>query len=224
MQGGPGTPTPRGRGRGSSTGAKRGRKPRGSIPSVNAVPHPLSQAPGPSTSQPTTVQWAQPITHMHPSGAGPSDPRRTPSLAVAPTPEQRTSTGNLQSQGTALSLPGTMPVLPVGAGGITQRPGGADEDGDGDDELLPAMADDDFAAQSSWNSQSKDNLKYAVLFLHNSITLIFYFVTGCSWITSVQHNMSALKRIVDTPCPNKLSGRHDIPLAHSLLSSLICRS
>jgi transcription initiation factor TFIID subunit 11 len=52
-----------------------------------------------------------------------------------------------------------MPVLPVGAGGITQRPGGADEDGDGDDELLPAMADDDFAAQSSWNSQSKDNLK-----------------------------------------------------------------
>jgi len=160
--GGPGTPTPRGRGRGSSTGAKRGRKPRGSIPSVNAVPHPLSQAPGPSTSQPTTVQWAQPITHMHPSGAGPSDPRRTLSLAVAPTPEQRTSTGNLQSQGTALSLPGTMPVLPVGAGGITQRPGGpggADEDGDGDDELLPAMADDDFAAQSSWNSQSKDNLK-----------------------------------------------------------------
>jgi transcription initiation factor TFIID subunit 11 len=45
-----------------------------------------------------------------------------------------------------------------------QRPGGlagADEDGDGEDEheLLPAMADDDFAAQSSWNSQSKDNLK-----------------------------------------------------------------
>jgi transcription initiation factor TFIID subunit 11 len=58
-----------------------------------------------------------------------------------------------------------MPVLPVGAGGTSQRPSGAagvDEDGDGEDELLPAMADDDFAAQSSWNSQSKDNLKCAV--------------------------------------------------------------
>lgn len=34
-----------------------------------------------------------------------------------------------------------------------------DEDADGDDELLPAMADDDYSAQLSYNSQSKDNLK-----------------------------------------------------------------
>jgi transcription initiation factor TFIID subunit 11 len=33
---------------------------------------------------------------------------------------------------------------------------------DGEDELLPAMADDDYSAQLSWQSQSKDNLKYVV--------------------------------------------------------------
>jgi transcription initiation factor TFIID subunit 11 len=169
MQGPPsglGTPTPRGRGRGTSTGAKRGRKPRGSLPNVNVDPHPLSQGP-PITSQPTTVQWAQPITQMPSSSNSPSDTRRTPSLGIVSAAEQSqgTSSGGTQSQGTqgtVLSLPGTMPILPVGAGGTMQRPAGpagADEDGDGDDELLPAMADDDFAAQSSWNSQSKDNLK-----------------------------------------------------------------
>lgn len=38
---------------------------------------------------------------------------------------------------------------------------GLDEDGEGEDELLPAMADDDYSAQQSWQSQSKDNLKWA---------------------------------------------------------------
>lgn len=163
MQGtssGPGTPTPRGRGRGSSIGAKRGRKPRGALPNANVDPHPLSQGPGPSISQPTTVQWAQPITHMPPGRGSPSDLRKTPSLVVS-SAEQSQGAGT-QSRGTMLSLPGAMPILPVGASVVIQRPGGpggADEDGDGEDELFPAMADDDFAAQSSWNSQSKDNLK-----------------------------------------------------------------
>ena len=49
------------------------------------------------------------------------------------------------------------PILP------TNRPGHApDEDGEGEDELLPAMADDDYSAQLSWQSQSKDNLKYVI--------------------------------------------------------------
>jgi hypothetical protein len=103
---------------------------------------------------------------MPASSAGPSEPQRTPSVGVTSAEQsQGTSANATQSQGTVLSLPGTMPVLPVGAGGTSQRPSGAagvDEDGDGEDELLPAMADDDFAAQSSWNSQSKDNLKCAV--------------------------------------------------------------
>jgi transcription initiation factor TFIID subunit 11 len=34
-----------------------------------------------------------------------------------------------------------------------------DEDAEIDDELFPAMADDDYSAQLSWQSQSKDNLK-----------------------------------------------------------------
>ncbi|KAJ3937704.1 MAG: TAFII28-domain-containing protein [Lentinula lateritia] len=37
--------------------------------------------------------------------------------------------------------------------------GGGDDEGEGDDEILPAMADDDYSAQLSWQSQSKDNLK-----------------------------------------------------------------
>ncbi|KAF9267197.1 TAFII28-domain-containing protein [Marasmius fiardii PR-910] len=39
------------------------------------------------------------------------------------------------------------------------KPAGGDEDGEGDDELFPAMADDDYSAQLSFQSQSKDNLK-----------------------------------------------------------------
>ncbi|KAF8883028.1 hTAFII28-like protein conserved region-domain-containing protein [Infundibulicybe gibba] len=59
-----------------------------------------------------------------------------------------------------ISLPGAAP--PLGLGSIpplNARPPGVDDDGDGDDELLPAMADDDYSAQLSWQSQSKDNLK-----------------------------------------------------------------
>lgn len=64
-----------------------------------------------------------------------------------------------------INLPGIIVNPPAGGEGSAQRqsvaPGvpGADEDGDGEDELLPAMADDDYSAQLSWQSQSKDNLK-----------------------------------------------------------------
>jgi transcription initiation factor TFIID subunit 11 len=44
--------------------------------------------------------------------------------------------------------------------GTAAKPAGApDEDVEGEDELLPAMADDDYSAQLSWQSESKDNLK-----------------------------------------------------------------
>lgn len=51
------------------------------------------------------------------------------------------------------------------ATGAFARPPGGDDDGDGDDDLLPAMADDDYSAQLSWQSQSKDNLKCVAPFL-----------------------------------------------------------
>ena len=53
-----------------------------------------------------------------------------------------------------------------------QRPIGAmEEEVEGEDELLPAMADDDYSAQLSWQSQSKDNLKCVPFF-------IFHFLLG----------------------------------------------
>lgn len=39
-----------------------------------------------------------------------------------------------------------------------------EEEAEAEDELLPAMADDDYSAQLSWQSQSKDNLKFAFSF------------------------------------------------------------
>lgn len=55
---------------------------------------------------------------------------------------------------TVLSLPGASNMAPPPASAA------APVDEDGEDELLPAMADDDYSAQLSWQSQSKDNLKF----------------------------------------------------------------
>lgn len=142
---GPGTPTPNPRGR---PPGKRGRKPRiatdvGSITGPNTA----------GTSQLTPVQWAQPPT----------------TVGRAESQSHEANTVDLQSVvGSAasfLNLPGvTIPV--VGSGGNTTAPGTAsravreEEEEPGEDEILPAMADDDYSAQLSWQSQSKDNLKY----------------------------------------------------------------
>lgn len=91
---------------------------------------------------------------------------------ASPTPSGRTTsfslpTGSGSSVPTLdttglISLSGVnAPVLPTGSAApvLGVRPQGGDEDGEGEDELLPAMADDDYSAQLSWQSQSKDNLK-----------------------------------------------------------------
>ena len=52
----------------------------------------------------------------------------------------------------------TATVVPQ-PGAAVRQPGAPDEDAEGEDELLPAMADDDYSAQLSWQSESKDNLK-----------------------------------------------------------------
>ncbi|KAI0776951.1 hTAFII28-like protein conserved region-domain-containing protein [Trametes elegans] len=57
--------------------------------------------------------------------------------------------------------PGGEPGTPAVPGAVPGAAGaqGGEEDDDGEDELLPGMADDDYSAQLSWQSQSKDNLK-----------------------------------------------------------------
>ncbi|KAF9039267.1 hTAFII28-like protein conserved region-domain-containing protein [Panaeolus papilionaceus] len=54
-----------------------------------------------------------------------------------------------------LQLPGATTAQPLGRTGTLV----GEDDGEQDDELLPAMADDDYSAQLSFQSQSKDNLK-----------------------------------------------------------------
>ena len=70
------------------------------------------------------------------------------------------------------------------------------------------MADDDYSAQLSWQSQSKDNLK-CVYYRSpnppgsNSMRL----APESLWTTSVLLSTNDSKRIVGTHCPSKLYGR-----------------
>lgn len=126
----------------ATTSLKRGRKPK-------PEQHSLAQDTSASPSTPTT-QWSQ--------------------QSQPPTESQGLTTIHDQSQSQVhgvvphvaptgiLNLSGNLPVPPTGP--VQRPPGDEDGDHDGDDELLPAMADDDFNEQSTWNSQSKDNLKY----------------------------------------------------------------
>lgn len=63
----------------------------------------------------------------------------------------------LQNSGSVAALRPVAAAAAVAAAAL-------DEDADGDDELLPAMADDDYSAQLSWQSQSKDNLRFVLIF------------------------------------------------------------
>ena len=113
-----------------------------------------------------TVQWETQQTNI----AGPSTPAPVSAASPAATstagqedvPPVTTESSNI------ISLSGV--ILPAGSGDGANGTGSArpsappgpaqgEEDGEGEDELLPAMADDDYSAQLSWQSQSKDNLK-----------------------------------------------------------------
>ncbi|KAI0739643.1 hTAFII28-like protein conserved region-domain-containing protein [Daedaleopsis nitida] len=161
--GAPSTPTTaRGGAQGTrGTGAKRGRKPKNTAAaaSTSVPPTPISsQQP---LSQ-TGSQWVDSQSSQPTAGSSTTAPATQDSQAT------------LLAQG--LSLPGTQPAASTSAaGGESGTPGptgaatgasngahgaaGAEEEGDGEDEVLPAMADDDYSAQLSWQSQSKDNLK-----------------------------------------------------------------
>ncbi|THH20473.1 hypothetical protein EUX98_g8574 [Antrodiella citrinella] len=145
--------------------SKRGRKPKGSVTSSAAnSPRAPSQGPLPADTQ---LQWPN-ITSstasatfnipLHPTSASPEN-EQTPSAGV--------STPNI-----VISLPGDQPTTstparesptartpaPSGTAPASAVPG-AEDDVEGEDEMLPAMADDDYSAQLSFQSQSKDNLK-----------------------------------------------------------------
>ncbi|PIL32559.1 hypothetical protein GSI_05262 [Ganoderma sinense ZZ0214-1] len=167
----PSTPAaPRGGPPTRGTGAKRGRKPK----NPNANGNTGSETPRtPSTSQPSaqsSLQWTDP----HLSGASTSQPAPGTTSAGGSSTPAVTQDGQAALLAQGLSLPGAQPPSATpGAGGESGTPGpsgvtagataagapAGEEDGDGEDEMLPAMADDDYSAQLSWQSQSKDNLK-----------------------------------------------------------------
>ncbi|KAJ7725625.1 TAFII28-domain-containing protein [Mycena maculata] len=173
-------PSPRGRPRGGSTatttGAKRGPKPGGS--SVQNSPAPStpqflpptsssSTAGEPGSSSPSLLgqggisannRSASNYTYQTPSGSY-SAMNYMPAATSYTTPAASTSYSPMPNTSGLIGLSGA-PIVPAGAPPPSARPAGGviDEDAE-DDELLPAMADDDYSAQLSWQSQSKDNLR-----------------------------------------------------------------
>ena len=115
------------------------------IPPTSAQAQP--QAAGGTTATATGVT-PTPISFTIPASSATAPTLDTTGLLTMPS-----------SSGTTIQTT----VAPVHAVHAVQptatRLQGIDDDGEGDDELLPAMADDDYSAQLSWQSQSKENLK-----------------------------------------------------------------
>ena len=164
----PATPTPASRGRG--TGAKRGRKPRGAFPNVSSdTTRPqFQQTQAPNTpAQFTPVHWAMPAIPST-SAQVPTSGLTGIALTAPPssTPAPAATTGDVSMgsgdeghvQTTDKANPGGTAAAPAHPIGTLPRPEGGEEEGE--DEMLPAMADDDYSAQLSWQSESKDNLKF----------------------------------------------------------------
>ncbi|KAK7469329.1 transcription initiation factor TFIID subunit 11 [Stygiomarasmius scandens] len=179
------TPTPAPR---PYTGAKRGRKPRGAAPAASPrIDTPTSQYQHVHWSLPdSSGNASSPTAIQGPSIAAPKSttPSLTSGVSAYGQYQPSTSTAGTGTSGTPttisaatlaslnltpanLSILSSLGITPSSAGlgsgtfGTTaSRPGaGAEDDGEGDDEMLPAMADDDYSAHSTWNSQSKDNMK-----------------------------------------------------------------
>lgn len=133
-------------------GIKRGRKPKNTTFINDFTPH-TSESPTASLS--SQVRWA-------PVRSGAPGPKTRISPTQGPSADQDPHTqNNLDTPGgTNPSGDIGTPSTPSGEGpNAAPAAAGPDNDGEGEDELLPAMADDDYSAQLSWQSQSKDNLK-----------------------------------------------------------------
>ncbi|KAJ3745317.1 TAFII28-domain-containing protein [Lentinula detonsa] len=161
-----------GPGRPRGSGAKRGRKPRGAILAGVASPRVTTTEMTSSTSPAFSSSTYTPHVHWNLANTtGTSSPGASGSSSVLPATGSSITSGisaygqNLQTSSTSAlgTSSGTTAGIGVGASGTGSYPRatglGGDDEGEGDDELLPAMADDDYSAQLSWQSQSKDNLK-----------------------------------------------------------------
>ncbi|KAJ7503128.1 TAFII28-domain-containing protein [Mycena galericulata] len=181
-------PSPRGRPRGGSaaatTGAKRGPKPGGpsSVQNSPAPTTPLflpsTSATGESNTSSASLLGQGGISannRLASTGYAYSTPSSSTqqsygsyssTMNYVPPATSYTSMPASSSYSTPLSTTGLLglsgaPIVPAGAPPPSARVpvSAADEDGEGDDELLPAMADDDYSAHENWQSQSKDNVK-----------------------------------------------------------------
>lgn len=135
----------------STSGGKKGRKSR--VASVAASPAVSSSDLLPGSS---SVHWQTSLD---------DDLGASGSRAGTPSKQQRIAGDDADefpllpedSGSVRLSV---IPGAPRGGGG-----GGVDDDAEPDEDNLPDMADDDYSAQLSWQSQSKDNLKYVLTIL-----------------------------------------------------------
>jgi len=147
--------TPRGRPRAAvSSTAKRGRKPRaGTLDSPLATSSDVLSNPSAAPSAATSPATATPILWTQPAATTPVAPTAAAAAAAPVTP----------SADAPVVGPSSATSAPTGAQRLI---GAMEEEAEAEDELLPAMADDDYSAQLSWQSQSKDNLKCASHSVH----------------------------------------------------------
>jgi len=148
------TPRPVGRPRTNTAGgAKRGRKPKGFTPSVQFETSPTAtHESAPSPGQSPTMPWTETGASVIPS----STASQIADVLSQATQGGAPSTSGAGPSGLILPIGSSSGSIPLGAG---SKAPAAEEEGEADDEVLPAMADDDYSAQLSWQSQSKDNLK-----------------------------------------------------------------
>lgn len=114
-----------------------------------------SNSPAPPTTTPTYVAANTALGGPTPPTSAYTPP--TPIAAAGPP-------GTATIPASALANPSSLYTIGADASRGTlvgaRSLGTLEEDVEGDDEWLPAMADDDYSAQASFQSQSKDNLKY----------------------------------------------------------------
>lgn len=175
----------------STSGGKKGRKSR--VASVAASPAVSSSDLLPGSS---SVHWQTSLD---------DDLGASGSRAGTPSKQQRIAGDDADefpllpedSGSVRLSV---IPGAPRGGGG-----GGVDDDAEPDEDNLPDMADDDYSAQLSWQSQSKDNLKYVLTILQTRSTCFTMLrcLSEFSWTTSVQNNMIVMRPIDAMPYQNK---------------------